>query len=95
MLPRIHVVEVAYPPAIGKVQMQQGIRTKDEAQSWADKNGYAIVYWLKNRQRVYADKTSKFEKKPVMSENGQGAADFLAVIAVLAFVALFLSMCGK
>jgi len=53
-------VEIIHePPAIGKPQMMGGIRSKAEAERWAEKNGYKTVYLWINRQRVYADKHSK------------------------------------
>lgn len=47
------------PPAIAKVEMMSGIRTKEEAAHWAETHGYSTVYWLQKRQRVYADKFTK------------------------------------
>ena len=52
----VNVIEVKFPPAIGKVEMMQGIRTKEAAAIWAQKRGYARVFWLKSRERVYAEK---------------------------------------
>jgi len=60
---KVNVMDVKYPPAIGKVEMMSGIRTKEEAISWAVKHGYATVYFLKARERVYADKTTKAQDK--------------------------------
>ena len=39
--------------------MLGGIRSKEAAADWGAKNGFATVYWLKNRERVYADKLTK------------------------------------
>jgi hypothetical protein len=55
----ITVKIITEPPAIGKVQMQQGIRTEEGARNWAARNGYRTVYFYKRRERVYADKTEK------------------------------------
>lgn len=54
---RVEIVNEA--PGIGKPQMQQGIRSKEEAKNWAEKNGYKVVYFWLSRQRVYADKREK------------------------------------
>ena len=56
---KVNVVIVRFPPAIGKPEMMGGIRSKEEAVNWAEKNGYAVVYFLQSRQRVYADKLTK------------------------------------
>ncbi len=56
---KINVVVVKYAPAIGKPEMMGAIRSKEEAESWARKNGYSTVYFLQSRQRVYADKRTK------------------------------------
>lgn len=59
MKSNVKVHEVTEAPAIGKPQMQQGIRSKEEAESWAKRNGYAEVYLFKKHERVYADKSTK------------------------------------
>jgi len=59
MKSNVKVHEVTEAPAIGKPQMQQGIRSKEEAENWAKRNGYAEVYLFKKHERVYADKTSR------------------------------------
>ena len=58
----IQVITVSEPPAIGKPQMIQGIRDEAAARNWARRNGYEKVWWYKNRQRVYADKTQKVQQ---------------------------------
>lgn len=55
----IKVITVTLPPAIGKPEMQQGIRTESAARNWAAKHGYDKVWWYQRRERVYADKTAK------------------------------------
>ena len=50
---------VKFPPGIGKPEMMGGIRSKEEAEHWAERHGYSTVYWLQSRQRVYADKLTK------------------------------------
>jgi hypothetical protein len=56
---KVNVVIVKFPPAIGKPEMMGGIRSKEEVVNWAEKNGYATVYFFQSRQRVYADKLTK------------------------------------
>ena len=56
---KINVQTVTTAPGIGKPEMLGGIRSKEAAAEWADKNGYATVYWFKSRERVYADKLTK------------------------------------
>jgi len=53
------VETVNLPPAIGKPEMMQGIRTREAAQNWGRKNGYKKVFWFAKKERVYADKTSR------------------------------------
>ena len=89
MLPKVNVMVVTVPPAIGKVEMMQGIRSKDEAQNWAERNGYPVVYWLKSRQRVYADKTSKVVKADPLfapSEKGDCSIELVLILLVIGVV---------
>jgi hypothetical protein len=53
------VERVTIPPAIGKPEMMQGIRTAEGAAKWGEKNGYSLVYFLQKKERVYADKTTR------------------------------------
>ena len=76
---RVNVQIVKFPPAIGKPQMMGGIRSKEEAASWAEKNGYTVVYFLQSRQRVYADKLSK--QVDVLSQQVQSKSDHLVLSA--------------
>ncbi len=92
---KIEVVIVHYPPAIGKPEMMQGIRTREDAASWAVKRGYKTVYYLKNRQRVYADKTSRIDtqagiieqKSNVLLGLSERGESLLGVVLFLLFVA--------
>lgn len=56
---KVIVTEVKEAPGIGKPEMMGGIRSKEAAGMWAIKNGYAVVYWWRARERVYADKLTK------------------------------------
>lgn len=71
----VNVVMVKYPPAIGKPEMMGGIRSKEEAVNWAEKNGYSVVYLLQSRQRVYADKLTK--RVDVLAKQVQTKRDHL------------------
>lgn len=66
-------------PGIGKPEMTSGIRTKEAAAAWADKNGYATVYWYKTRERVYADKLTK--RVDVLAQKLASKSDHLVQIA--------------
>ncbi|RPI95395.1 MAG: hypothetical protein EHM40_03335 [Chloroflexi bacterium] len=52
----IKVIEVKEPPQLKSPAIQQGIRDKAAAQNWAEKNGYATVYFMARKQKVYAEK---------------------------------------
>jgi hypothetical protein len=93
MIKKIVVNEVKEPPEI--LVTMQGIRSKEEAEHWAEKNGFTTVYWLKNRQRVYAFRHSV---QPVSatqqmlfspSESGQGLVEYLMIIAFVVVVVFF------
>ena len=75
----VNVQIVKEAPAIGKPQMQGGIRSKEEASNWAKKNGYSVVYLWLSRQRVYADKLSK--QVDVLAEQVQTKSDHLVQLA--------------
>lgn len=103
---KVNVVTVLYAPAIGKPEMVQGIRTKLEAERWGEKHGYATVYWLKSRERAYADRFSKrvneiaeeIQRKSIHilknAESGQGMVEFLAWLALVVAI-LICAMQGK
>lgn len=98
----VNVIEVKYAPGIGKVEMMGGIRTKEAAACWADKNGYATVYWLKSHERVYADRliknvgtlAKKIEQKSDsflrQTESGQALLGAAFWVALVLFVLLVL-----
>ena len=50
------VVEVKEAPTLKAPAMISGIRDKTAALKWGERNGYATVYFLKKRERVYAEK---------------------------------------
>ena len=77
----VNVIEVKYPPAIGKIEMMSGIRTKEAAAFWASKRKYQTVYWLRSRERVYAEKKAV---NPLFapSENGSGLIELLILLAL-------------
>lgn len=102
----VNVVEVKSAPAIGKPEMLTGIRTREAAQAWGAKRGYATVYFWKERERVYADKLSKdvaFLAKQVetksdhlveMAERGCGLLEFILLIALVVLVIWALGKAG-
>ena len=75
----VSVVVVASAPAIAKVEMMGGIRDKEAAAAWAQKNGYETVYLLQPRQRVYADKLTK--RVDVLAKQLQSKSDHLVQMA--------------
>lgn len=54
--PQIKVIEVKEPPTMKNPAIQQGIRDKATAQSWGEKNGHTVVYFIAKKQRVYAER---------------------------------------
>lgn len=96
MKSNVKVHEVNEAPAIGKPEMQQGIRTREAAETWAIKNGYTVVYLFKKHERVYADKTSRkllaISDQPLLaaSEQGQGLIELLFWVALVLFVLIYL-----
>lgn len=56
MATKTKVIEVKETPKLKNPAMLSGIRDKTAAQSWGEKNGHAVVYFLAKRQRVYAEK---------------------------------------
>ena len=53
---KTNVIEVKETPSLKKPALCQGVRDKKAAQAWGEKNGYATVYFLAKRERVYAEK---------------------------------------
>ncbi len=84
MKSNVKVHEVNEAPAIGKPEMQQGIRTREAAETWAIKNGYTVVYLFKKHERVYADKTSR--QQLALGEQGSSCLEFVFLLAVVVFV---------
>ena len=56
-------VEIVKRPPEKFSGMLAGIRTKEEAAHWAEKNGFTVVYFLPNKERVYAQEMSKACRK--------------------------------
>jgi len=88
---KVNVQSVTVPPAIAKIDFVSGIRTKDEAERWGAKHGYATVYWLKSRQRAYAEKLQRHLPQSVTketkglfapSEQGSGLIELLILLAL-------------
>ena len=52
------VIEVKEAPAIKHLDTLSGIRDAKQAEAWGMKYGYAVVYFVASKQRVYADKLS-------------------------------------
>lgn len=98
---KVIVKVVGEAPAIGKPQMMGGIRSKEEAEAWAVREGYTLVYLWKARERVYADKLTKrvdvlaeqIQTKSgrllELSQVGQGWAEWLIIAALLVLVIIF------
>ena len=84
MKPNVKVHEVHEAPAIGKPEMQQGIRTREAAENWAIKNGYTVVYLFKKHERVYADRLSR--QQLVLGEQGSSCLEFIFLLALVVFV---------
>ena len=89
MKSNVKVHEVHEAPAIGKPQMQQGIRSKEEAENWAKRNGYAEVYLFKKHERVYADRLSR-QPLAISGEQGQVLLEVAFWVALVLFVLLVL-----
>lgn len=91
MKPNVKVHEVNEAPAIGKPEMQQGIRTREAAENWAIKNGYTVVYLFKKHERVYADRLSRQPlaisgQQLVLGEQGSSCLEFIFLLALVVFV---------
>jgi hypothetical protein len=56
MISKVKVIEVKDAPTLKSPAMLSGIRDKNAAQAWGEKNGHATVYFLAKRQRVYAER---------------------------------------
>jgi len=76
---KVNVLIVTQAPAIGKVEMMGGIKSKEEAVHWGEKNGYGVVHFWQSRQRVYADKLTK--RVDVLAEQIQAKSDHLVQLA--------------
>jgi hypothetical protein len=50
------VIEIKETPSLKNPAIMVGIRDKAAAQRWGEKNGYAVVYFITRRQKVYAEK---------------------------------------
>lgn len=57
MKPKIILVKQA--PTISNPIIQNGFRDRQAVESWAVKHGYATVYYMEARQRIYADRSQR------------------------------------
>ena len=53
---KINVITVCQPPKLKNPLIQCGIRDKTTAEAWAKKNGFMVVYFMKNREKVYGER---------------------------------------
>lgn len=90
-----HVIEVKEAPLLSMPDILQGIRDAESARRWGEKNGYLTIYFLKSRQRVYADKIHIHDNKSKgaelvgFSEAGNTLAEFAFVIVF--FLSIYLA----
>ena len=54
--PRVQIVKAT--PKLTRPIFAYGIPTEKAAREWAMKHGYAVVYWLKAKQRAYAERVA-------------------------------------
>lgn len=52
---RVNVLTVRKAPALKHPVIVSGIRDRESARAWGEKNGHAVVYYLPQKQRAYAD----------------------------------------
>jgi hypothetical protein len=76
---KVKVIEVKEAPRLNAPAILSGIRDKNAAQAWGEKNGHATVYFLAKRQRVYAEKL--LARVDVNAEEIETASAKLVVIA--------------
>ena len=98
---KVIVILVTEAPAIGKPEMMGGIRSKEAAQKWAEKNGYLTVHLWLARERVYADRLTKavdvlarqLETKSgrlvSLSEKGESVPEYAIFLALVVIVLAF------
>jgi len=53
---KTNVFEIKSPPTLKKPDILKGICDKAAAEAWGVKNGYAVVYYMPGKQKVYAEK---------------------------------------
>jgi hypothetical protein len=53
------VIEIKQIPNLLQPEMCSGVRDKKSAESWGEKHGYATVYFMARKERVYAEKLLK------------------------------------
>ena len=49
------VITVGAVPLFIDPVFVSGIRSKTEAEDWGKKHGHLVVYWLKRKERAYAE----------------------------------------
>lgn len=56
MRSKVDVRQVTKAPILREPLIQQGIRDKTAAEAWALKNGFAVVYFMARKQKVYGER---------------------------------------
>lgn len=74
--PKINVIEVKEPPKLNNPLIQQGIRDKASAEAWAKKNGFAVVYFMSKKQKVYGERL-RADVAEVAQQIEQASADLV------------------
>ena len=53
---KTRVITIKVAPVMRQPEIVQGVRDETSARAWGERNGYAEVYFLKRRERAYAEK---------------------------------------
>jgi hypothetical protein len=53
---KVIVIKVNEAPKMNNPVMVSGVRDAAAAQTWGEKNGHKVVYYLAKKQRVYAER---------------------------------------
>ena len=71
----VKVIEVKEAPQLQWAAIQQGIRDKAAAENWGSKYGYATVYFMARKQKVYAERLQvKVDDQPQATKVPEPAA---------------------
>lgn len=73
---------VGNPPKVLDADYGYGIQNQEQARAWGARKGFPLVYWWRNRQRAFAERTNRVDLAAKRIEtNSESLVEFAQALA--------------